>query len=125
MMITAESLKRLDPQVAHRPEPTLQTICPRELARLLDCGRAVVIDVREPAEFHARHIPGAISLPLSVFDPASLPRDDERTAVLCCGTGKRSEIAAKALLAGGAHRAAHLGGGLAAWSAEGLCVATT
>ena len=36
-------------------------------------GSLVLVDVREPHEFAAGHIPGAVSLPLSMFDPRSSP----------------------------------------------------
>ena len=36
-------------------------------------GSLVLVDVREPHEFAAGHIPGSVSLPLSMFDPAQLP----------------------------------------------------
>ena len=40
-------------------------IGPAELKALLDQGEALVIDVREPGEFAAEHIAGAVNLPLS------------------------------------------------------------
>ena len=35
----------------------------------LQDGSIVLVDVREPHEFAAGHIPGSVSMPLSVFDP--------------------------------------------------------
>ncbi|MDB5509781.1 MAG: Rhodanese domain protein [Hyphomicrobiales bacterium] len=47
-----------------------------------------LIDVREPHEYAAGHIPGATNMPLSAFDPEALPRD--RKVVLSCNSGRRT-----------------------------------
>ena len=80
---------------------------------------AVLVDVREPAEFAADHISGAVNLPLSRFDPAALPGDPARV-ILQCGAGKRSAMAWEACHRAGVPVAGHLKGGLAAWKAAGL-----
>ncbi len=51
-------------------------------------GDCHVIDVREPGEYEAGHIPNAINHPLSRFDPAQLPTD--KPLVLVCQAGGRS-----------------------------------
>ncbi|MEQ1572139.1 MAG: FAD-dependent oxidoreductase [Myxococcota bacterium] len=58
---------------------------------------ALVVDVREPAEFERDHVPGAINVPLSGLREAAhqLPRD--RELWLYCLSGKRSYDAARAL----------------------------
>ena len=44
-----------------------------ELAEALKSGSCVLVDVREPHEFSAGHVPGSVNHPLSRFDPHSLP----------------------------------------------------
>ena len=100
--------------------PTLHEVSPSELKLLLDQHRALLVDVREPDEFAAQRIHGALLHPLSTFDAAALPTDGSRTLVFQCGSGKRSATAARAFLAAGAPRATHLAGGIGAWSAAGL-----
>jgi rhodanese-related sulfurtransferase len=98
-------------------------LSPGQLHALLDAGEALVVDVREPQEFQAGHIPGAVNLPLSRFDPAALPDAAGRRLVLACAAGGRS---GRALAACDSARAAvegHLAGGLGAWAAAGLPVA--
>jgi rhodanese-related sulfurtransferase len=51
-------------------------------------GSFVLVDVREPHEFAAGHIPGAVSHPLSSFDPSVLP--DGKRIVFSCAAGVRS-----------------------------------
>ena len=51
-----------------------EKITPADAIRLLDAGRAVAVDVREPDEFAVGHIPGAKLLPLgSVLRWIQLP----------------------------------------------------
>ncbi|GAA0770005.1 rhodanese-like domain-containing protein [Actinomadura yumaensis] len=97
-------------------------IGPAELKALLDQGEALVIDVREPGEFAAEHIAGAVNLPLSSFDPARLPAADGKTVILQCAGGKRSGMALDRCAEAQATIDTHLAGGLGAWKSAGLPV---
>ncbi|MGQ3098846.1 MAG: rhodanese-like domain-containing protein [Brevundimonas aurantiaca] len=97
-------------------------IGPAELKALLDQGQALVIDVREPGEFAAEHIAGAVNLPLSSFDPARLPAADGKTVILQCAGGKRSGMALDRCAEAQAAIDTHLAGGLGAWKSAGLPV---
>lgn len=88
------------------------------LKQSLDRNEALLVDVREPAEFAREHIAGAQSAPLSAFDPSRLPRD--RRIVLCCQSGARSGSALARLEAAGFHDVADLEGGMSAWKAAHL-----
>jgi len=87
---------------------------------LLRARQAVLIDVREPGEFEAERIPGALLFPLSGFDPASLELDGAKRVIFQCGTGRRSGQAASRVLEAGAEEASHLAGGIQAWKEAGL-----
>ena len=93
---------------------------PRDVKALLDAGRIILIDVREPTEYAAERIHGALLYPLSTFDPVTLPPDDAREVVFHCGSGKRSLAAAQQRLRAGAAQARHMSGGIGAWRAAGL-----
>lgn len=95
-------------------------LTPREVAALLQDRQVVLVDVREPAEFAAERIHGALNFPFSTFDPAALPSGGGREVVLQCGSGKRSAMAAEKCRAEGVAVDAHLAGGIAAWKSAGL-----
>ena len=97
-------------------------IGPAELKALLDQGQALVIDVREPGEFAAEHIAGAVNLPLSSFDPARLPAAVGKTVILQCAGGKRSGMALDRCAEAQAAIDTHLAGGLGAWKSASLPV---
>ncbi len=100
----------------------VEALQPAEVARLLRAGKILLVDVREPAEYEAERIAGALLYPLSTFDAAMLPDDGPRRVIFHCGSGKRSQTAAERRLAAGQSNAAHMGGGIAAWKAAGLPV---
>jgi rhodanese-related sulfurtransferase len=100
--------------------PKTKDLTPQQVKAALDAKKILLIDVREPAEFTAEHIQGAVNAPLSSFDPHALPDADGKTIVLQCAGGKRSAMAVGQC--GKANRAidTHLAGGLMAWKAAGL-----
>ena len=102
--------------------PKVGTLDPTEVSRLLEAGKILLIDVREPAEYAAERIQGALLYPLSTFDAKVLPADGTRRVVFHCAGGKRSLDAAEKRLAAGSAHAAHMGGGIAAWKTAGLPV---
>lgn len=80
-------------------------------------GSILLVDVREPHEFAAGHIPGSVSHPLSSFDPLSLP--DDRRVVLSCAAGIRSARAAEFAQAMGRAITEHYKGGFKDWVEAG------
>lgn len=104
----------------HRSKGVLHELQAPQVHALLRSRQAVLIDVREPAEFEAERIPGALLFPLSGFDPSILPLDGAKRIIFQCGTGRRSAQAAQRLLEGGSGEATHLAGGLKAWKQAGL-----
>jgi rhodanese-related sulfurtransferase len=84
-------------------------------------GAAVIVDVREPHEHQAEAIPGALSLPLSVFDADRLPPVPEgKKLVFHCRAGVRCGSAAEAArLQGYKGEIFRMDGGILAWKAAG------
>jgi rhodanese-related sulfurtransferase len=91
-----------------------------ELKQGLADGSILVVDVREPSEYAAGRIPGAVLHPLQKFDPQALPRVAGKRVVLSCRSGRRS-LAALALAqqAGRDDIRAHFPGGFQEWSGAG------
>lgn len=88
---------------------------PAEVFRAMDEGRIVLVDVRTTPEFMLEHIRGALLMPLPFFEPGGLPGQESKRIVFHCGSGMRSERAARAALAAGVHPVAHMKGGFGAW----------
>ena len=74
------------------------SITAQEASILIQEGKALLIDVREPAEFQAEHIAHALSIPLSqlesVFQTLKIP--SEKVILFQCLHGKRGEMACEA-----------------------------
>ena len=80
----------------------------------------VLIDVREPVEYAAERIRGALLFPLSTFDPRALPDLGDRKIVFHCGSGVRSAKAIAKCQEAGLAIESHLRGGLQAWKSAHL-----
>lgn len=91
---------------------------PDRAAALVDEG-ASLLDVREPDEWAAGHVPGAIHIPMGeVIDRVDRISGAGRVVVVC-RSGGRSARVAEYLLGIGVD-AVNLEGGMQAWSARGL-----
>ena len=86
-------------------------------ALIATSAKFVLVDVRQPEEFAAGHIDGAVLMPLATIETAyrSLPKDTK--LVVYCRSGHRSAKAVAFLVAHGYRRAVSLDGGFTAWSA--------
>lgn len=80
-----------------------------------------LLDVREPSEFEQVRIDGAVLIPLGELPSrlSELPKD--RTIVVYCRSGRRSQMAADYLRQNGFSRIENLTGGMNAWVASHAC----
>lgn len=97
----------------------LQEINAVTLKKWLENNKALLIDVREPGEFFAEHIPGAKLMSLSQFDSTAIPQDSNKKIVFQCQSGNRSAQAAQKMFDLGFNEVFHLRGGLPTWKAAG------
>lgn len=90
-----------------------------DAANLLAARSAVVVDVREHAEWKTGHIRGAIHIPLAQLSGRLAQLPSGKTIVTVCRSGHRSAAAARMLTRTG-HDVLNLRGGMTAWARAGL-----
>jgi len=83
-------------------------------------SQAILIDVREPAEFEGGHIPGAVNIPRGVLEMeleqmAPLTELATKSIYLYCRSGGRSALAALSLQGMGLTKVYSVAGGIQAW----------
>ncbi|HEX9170925.1 MAG TPA: rhodanese-like domain-containing protein [Roseiarcus sp.] len=86
----------------------------------VEADACIVVDVREPHEFAVGHIPNAINLPLSSFEPQALP--EGKPVVLICQAGARSKNALNRVRGIGRDEVRHYAGGMNGWRSRGGAV---
>jgi rhodanese-related sulfurtransferase/glyoxylase-like metal-dependent hydrolase (beta-lactamase superfamily II) len=109
--------------LAGRPDlvwPTERLSAPLVAEALASEDPPLLLDVRNPREWAARHIDGSVNVPLNHLQEriSEIPRD-RRIAVHCAG-GYRSSIAASILHQYGITHLIEMAGGLAAWDVASL-----
>lgn len=111
--------------LAGRPDlvwPTERVSAPMVAEELESADPPLVLDIRNPREWAAKHLGGSVNIPLNHLQEriAEIPRN-RRIAVHCAG-GYRSSIAASILHQHGITNLIEMAGGLAAWEAAKLPV---
>ena len=103
------------------------TLTPKAAAQLVAEGKAVLVDVREPAECAESGVAApAVLLPKSDFDGAQkqwkefLGQTGDKEIILYCRSGKRAGVVGAALAAQ-CHKVANAGG-FKDWESAGLPV---
>ena len=82
-------------------------------------GQALIVDVREPEEYHAGRVPGASLVPLRSFIERARDLPHDRPIYLVCRSGRRSTRALHWLMEMGFDRVYNLKGGILSWKAMG------
>lgn len=99
---------------------TIKTIDALTAKAWLDEGKALLIDVREPAEYASQKIAGAASKPLGSICCGNLPETDKKI-IIHCQRGMRGENACNKLISeNNALEIYNLEGGIEAWQRVGL-----
>jgi glyoxylase-like metal-dependent hydrolase (beta-lactamase superfamily II)/rhodanese-related sulfurtransferase len=101
------------------PTAELEQVGVSELDRLIERLPGLqILDVREPAEWAAFHLPGSINRPWQELASFPAELDPDLPIATICGSGQRAAIAASRLAGLGAERVIHVrGGGVADWAA--------
>lgn len=95
---------------------------PTEAVALINREQALVLDVRDAAEYAAGHVADARHIPLAELGQraAELAQWKDRPVLVNCQSGQRSASAAALLRGQGHARVFNLRGGLNAWVAAKL-----
>ena len=102
------------------PPDQIYYVSPEQIKSWREDDSAVIVDVREQNEWDESHIPGAVLLPLSTFDPAALPDPGDKHLVFHCRSGRRCGMASEKMVeAGYAGQIKRMEGGFLAWDAAG------
>lgn len=93
-----------------------------DAVRLLNQDDAVVIDVREVAEYDSGHIKASRHIPLASLKDKleELSKYKDKPILVYCRSGNRSYQACKTLKKAGFEKAHNLSGGVMSWSSANL-----
>lgn len=85
-------------------------------------AKALLLDVRTPAEFEEAHIDGAVLHPLGELDADAVRKlaAESEHCVVICRSGNRARQAADKLAGAGVESVSVLDGGVQAWESAGL-----
>ena len=120
-------------QIIAEARQTIQEITVAQAKEELDQGQtALVLDVREPAEWEKGHIPGVVLAPRGMLewyaDPTTPHAKPELTTkrdariIVACASGGRSMLAAQTLKSMGYTNVVNMAGGFNEWSKQGFPV---
>jgi rhodanese-related sulfurtransferase len=95
-----------------------------QTVQLLNRENGIVVDVGEPKEFSAGHIPNAVNLPLSSLKNRlpELVKYKDKPIIMSCRSGNRSLKGAIMLRKQGFATVYNLAGGLQGWEKDNLPV---
>ncbi|RJF97557.1 rhodanese-like domain-containing protein [Noviherbaspirillum saxi] len=96
-----------------------------QATQMINQGKAVIVDVRDPAAFAAGHLRDAKNIPFKELSNriGELEKSKNKAVIAVCQAGVQSSKAAAQLKKSGFNEAFSLDGGISAWQAQGLPVA--
>ena len=103
------------------PREPFTRIDVKEAQEMLSDG-AAVIDVREPHEYNAGHVPDASLIPVATVYARRQELPKDKDLIFVCAVGQRSALACEMAAAAGFTRLFNLEGGTDAWIKAGLPV---
>ncbi|MBF0254407.1 MAG: rhodanese-like domain-containing protein [Candidatus Omnitrophica bacterium] len=76
----------------------------------------LILDIRDPEDYQAGHLPGAINIPLKTLGYRVYSLDKTREVIAYCDHGIQSRVACQVLTSAGFKDVYNLTGGLDAWT---------
>ncbi len=104
--------------------PTVTVVEAADRLRTETSPAPLLVDVRERNEFGVMRVPRSVLMPLSTFTATYDQLPTDRPLLILCAAGSRSARATDFLLANGYTDASNVAGGITAWNAAGLGIAT-
>ena len=103
-----------------------QNLTPAQATLLMNREDALMLDVRETAEWSSGHIPGARHITLAQLEKrmSEIEKFKDRPVIICCASGNRSSSACGQLKKGGFAKVFSLAGGISAWLEANLPLTT-
>ncbi len=103
------------------PRRNYENLTPQALSAMLKSNkRLVIVDVREPWEYAAGHVPGARLMPLAQLHAHLAKLDPQQPVAVICAHGNRSRAGAAQLVRHGFGEVYNVVGGTEAWGRAGL-----
>jgi rhodanese-related sulfurtransferase len=102
--------------------PEVDHVDPVESRRKVEAG-ALLLDVRNPDEWHVGHAEGSAWIPMRELAERQEELPTDREIVVICKSGARSGRVAQALVLAG-YDAVNVAGGAEAWQAAGFPIVT-
>lgn len=101
-----------------------KSLSPQQLVDLVNREGAAVVDLRDPKDFSAGHIAGAVNIPHAKLSGQlnQLVKHKESPVILACKMGQHSGSAGITLRKNGFADVRRLTGGMAEWRAQNLPV---
>lgn len=87
----------------------------KKIIREREQGSYTLLDVRQPAEYEAGHLPGAKLIPLPQFKDRLQEIDPGKPTIVYCAVGGRSRVAAQMLSGNDFPEVYNLSGGFKGW----------
>jgi rhodanese-related sulfurtransferase len=99
-------------------------VSPIQATLMINREDAIVVDVREPNEYAAGHVPHSRAMPMGQVAKrlGELDKYKNKPVIVVCQSGNRSSSACNALRKGGFEKVYNLSGGIGAWEQAGLPV---
>lgn len=99
-----------------------KTLSPQEVSQRVNRDGAVLVDLRDSAEFRKGHITDSLNIPLAQLASrlGELEKHRQQPIVLVCRYGQSAGAAGKQLRAAGFADVVRLRGGISEWQAQQL-----
>ena len=85
---------------------------------MIDEEKVIVLDVRTSEEYNSGHIPGSELIPLQVIEGMSADLEKDKSYLVVCRSGNRSQQAAEILASKGFKNVYNMTGGMNEWTYE-------